>query len=854
MKSIAYCLLSLLSLADFAGAQNWSLSYSTYLGTAGQLQATEAPAVLTVNNSGEACITSPNTPSSTPLLTKLSSNGSLNYTVNTPGAPGFAVAIDAVGDCYVAGVGAITPTAGVFQTTPKSGQFVVKFGPTGGVVYSTYLGGSGTDTPAGLAVDSAGNAYLTGSTNSNDFPTQNAYQVNYGGGSSDAFIAVLNPAASALVYSTYLGGSGQDSGAAIAVDSTGTAYLTGTTLSSNFPTVSPFQSALAGARDAFVAKLDSAGAPTYSTYLGGSGGSQGFGVAADSSGDAYVTGTASAGFPLFNPLQSTTGTAGSAAFVSEFNPVGSALVYSTYFGTNDPSASIAVDTSGQAYITGGLPADIFGPPVVTTVSPIANSPDDVFVSVLSPAGTSIVFSTYLGSVDVGCQNPPCNYQTVSTSIGIDSSGNIYVAGATSSLFPILNAVNGTFIPFTGYFESYPSYALRIAPTAGPVLAFPEDVPMPSTHVGTSSQPAPLLLANASSSGTVNITSIVTTGDFSQTTNCGSAIPAAANCQLMVTFSPTATGLRTGTVTITDDAPGSPQVIQLSGTGLGALVPQVTFTPTSLTFASQPVGTTSSPQVVTLGNTGLATLNIAKISISGDFAETNNCGATVSAGNSCQISVTFTPTTTGIRNGAVSVTDNAAGSPQTVPLSGTGGGVGPNDFVVVPTSGSQTSQTVSAGKVATFNLAITPGASFSGSVNLTCNISPVVTPAPLCSLPNSVNVTAGTAAPFAVMVSTTAPVTTGTVSYHYPGFPPQWRAFAWSGLLLAGGLLGMLNRRRRRALFGSIIVLAFASLVGCGGGNSSSHTTPGTPVGTYTATVTATSGSLNHNMSLTVIVQ
>ena len=184
----------------------------------------------------------------------------------------------------------------------------------------------------------------------------------------------------------------------------------------------------------------------------------------------------------------------------------------------------------------------------------------------------------------------------------------------------------------------------------------------------------------------------------------------------------------------------------------------------------------------------------------------------------------------------------------------------SEFTVAPGSGQSSSQTVTAGQTATFNLAVTPTGSFAGSVTLSCAITPVVTPAPNCSLPGSVTVTAGAAAPFAVMVSTIASTTTGAASY--PGFPAGWVPLSWAMALSAAGLMSLLNRRRLTTSVAPIIVLvlvlvlvlALASLVGCGGSSSSSHTTPGTPSGTYTATVTASSGSQSQNMSLTVVVQ
>jgi hypothetical protein len=189
-----------------------------------------------------------------------------------------------------------------------SDVFVTKFSPAGTtLVYSTYLGGSGLDEAFGISVDTSGNAYVTGKTASTDFPTVNAFQPAYGGGNADAFVAKLNPAGSALVYSTYLGGSGSEGNLSrIAIDSSGNAYIVGSTDSTNFPTANAIQSARAGPGDnAFITKLNAVGKGLiYSTYLGGNSLNLGFGIAVDASGTAYVAGqTWSGTFPTMNPYQ-----------------------------------------------------------------------------------------------------------------------------------------------------------------------------------------------------------------------------------------------------------------------------------------------------------------------------------------------------------------------------------------------------------------------------------------------------------------------------------------------------------------------------------------------------------------------
>ncbi len=222
------------------------------------------------------------------------------------------------------------------------------------LVYSTYLGGSGGDDGIAIAVDRAGAAYITGMTGSVNFPTQSPYQNAYGGG-QDVFVAKLAPAGDVLIYSTYLGGSGYDVGNSIAVDGAGSAYVTGITMSGNFPIRSPYLSSLQAGSDAFVTKLAPAGnALVYSTYLGGTGSDSGYGIAVDGAGSAYVAGeTGSSDFPTQSPYQASIKSL-STAFVTKLVPAGNALAYSTFLGGTggDAAHAIAVDGAGSAYVTG----------------------------------------------------------------------------------------------------------------------------------------------------------------------------------------------------------------------------------------------------------------------------------------------------------------------------------------------------------------------------------------------------------------------------------------------------------------------------------------------------------------------
>jgi hypothetical protein len=192
------------------------------------------------------------------------------------------------------------------------------------------------------------------------------------------------------------------------------------------------------------------------------------------------------------------------------------------------------------------------------------------------------------------------------------------------------------------------------------------------NVGTASAAQTVTLTNNGNTA-LSITSIAGSGDFGQTNNCGSSVAPGASCAIQVTFTPTAPGARTGTLSITDNAPGSPQSVSLAGTGIG---PAAALSPSSLTFAAQNVGSSSAAQAVTLTNSGTAALSITSITVNGDFGQTNNCGNSLAAGANCAIQITFTPTTTGARNGTLTISDNAPGSPHTASLNGTGSGGAP----------------------------------------------------------------------------------------------------------------------------------------------------------------------------------
>lgn len=281
-----------------------------------------------------------------------------------------------------------------------------------------------------MALDASGNIYVAGWTDSVDVPTQSAVQSSNRGG-LEAFVAKLNPAGTALLYATYLGGMYSDRAAGVAVDLSGCAVVTGSTQSARFPTLNAFQGTLHGSSDAFVAKLNAAGnGLIFSTFLGGSGQESGNGVALDTAGNIYVTGSTGSGdFPKLNPYQSTNhGTQN--AFLVKLSPTGS-LIYGTYLGGSltDSGNGVAVDSLGNAYITGGTTSLNF--PVVGGVQTHNAGGQDAFVAKFNATGSSLVYSTYLGGSGGTTSQPETGI-----AIAADSAGNAYVTGTTSSIdFP-----------------------------------------------------------------------------------------------------------------------------------------------------------------------------------------------------------------------------------------------------------------------------------------------------------------------------------------------------------------------------------------------------------------------------------
>ena len=354
----------------------------------------------------------------------------------------YDIAVDTSGSVYLVGSTQSSgfPTGPGYDTDHNGGTdaFVVKLNPDGSnLVYATFLGGSGRDEGRGIAVDGSGNAYVTGYTNSSNFPTTSgSYDTSYNGGyeMGDVFLVKLNVNGSTLEYATFLGGSSDDLSYSITVDASSEAYVTGYTSSSNFPTIpGSYDDTHNGDWDVFVVKLNPGGSNlVYATFLGGSDRDEGHGIAVDGSGNAYVTGhTSSSNFPTTSGSYDTSYShAQYDAFVAKLNPSGNSLVYSTFLGNYGwtEGRDIAVDSNGNAYITGYYAGSNY-PTTPGSYDPSYNGDGDAFVTKLNASGSGLMYSTFLGGSGMDGGH----------SITVDSSGNAYVTGETeSSNFPTIS--------------------------------------------------------------------------------------------------------------------------------------------------------------------------------------------------------------------------------------------------------------------------------------------------------------------------------------------------------------------------------------------------------------------------------
>ena len=425
------------------------LDYATYLGGA----ANERVNSVAVGSDGSTYVTgvSPapdNSGQNEAFVAHISNDGKSLLFKTVLGGAGSSearsMALDRTGNILVAGttsapdfpvLNALQPAcAGAAGESCAGSAFLAKLNPDGSLNFATYFGGAGADEANAVAADTAGDIYIAGTTAPAGFPVFRALQ-STSGGSKDGFLAKISGDGTQVKYATYLGGSGDDETLALAVGSDLSVYLTGRTMSTDFPVRQPFQQRCllnpSGVcqGEAFLAKVSPDGASlVYSTYFGGSGGDVANAIAVDLQGRAYLAGvTSSSDFPLAAPLQSQP--AGkSEAFVAQFLADGSTLGYSTYLGGSgdDLATSLTLDQDGYAFVSGrtGSPNFPIAHPVQAACFQAGDGAcsQDAFVAVLNPAGSALAFSSYLGGEGADQGN----------GLAIDASGSVFLGGSTTS--------------------------------------------------------------------------------------------------------------------------------------------------------------------------------------------------------------------------------------------------------------------------------------------------------------------------------------------------------------------------------------------------------------------------------------
>jgi Beta-propeller repeat/FG-GAP-like repeat len=674
-------------------------------------------------NVSEAC--------NTAIVTELNPSGSSlifsTYLGGTGVNFGMGLLLDATGNPIVAGTTNATnfpTTTGAYQTAfAKAGTcdydqflenqacsdgFLTKLNADGSnLIFSTLLGGERADFILALAAGN-GNLYVTGATNSTKFPTAGTpYSTTYGGGTIcqggfapcfDAFVSEFSANGTQLVASTYLGGNDDDFAAGIVLDGSGNVYVSGTTDSGNFPKTSTIgtNSPHPGQDDIFVTKLNAGLSKLlYSTQIGGSGNDLGIGLRVDSTGAAYVTGTTgSSDFPVTSGAYQTTYGGPSSpscpdmldggllsqpscgdAFVIKLNPAGSALTFGTYLGGSGPDIAfnLALDSSLNIWVTGntGSPNYPYTPDAYYTGETSA------FLSELSANGSSLLFSTALSEESAGGG-------ALALVVQIDGSNNVYVSGASTQVQPTPGAYATPSSPGI--------YLMKFSPgTARPGMQlstnsiswYPPNYLVP---VNSTSPPQTVTLTNNGTAPLNLQLSIGTQYDignpsvFPESDNCGSTVAAGAECTISVSYAPNNASLSGGdgaTIYLLSNAPGSPQIISLSGTT--GIIQSASFVPPTLTFTGQAPSTPTPSQMAYLtGSTPSAlsfeTRTLALPVIGGPNASDFQVNTTYCpVGQSfCQISVVFDPAALGpaTRTATVSVASDAANSPQVLNLSGT----------------------------------------------------------------------------------------------------------------------------------------------------------------------------------------
>lgn len=804
------------------------------------------------------------------FISKLSADGSKLEYSTVLGGNSFAqptgITVDTNGNAIVSG------WTGASDFPTKSGQpilpqnnnyvgFLVSLSPDGSSLnYGTLLSSSPTATQnsmtyaTAVALDSRGNAYVTGETGGGFFISSGALNQAATGSSYngfDVFLAKFSPTGT-LLYSAVLGsadpqngGGGPIGASAIAVDSAGDAYVAGQAGTLWPITSGAYLNQIAGSMPyatPFVMKVAAdAKSVTYSTYLDYAYVIKGISVLAN--GNVYVVGNdAGTSYPTTpNAYEPNNGTGGS--FLTELNASGSALVYSTMLCEGSCTVNgMAIDSNGNIWLAAQTSDAQF--PLEKPLQSII--PSGIFsvgpVSVLSefdPTGQTLKFATFLGGMAQG----------YASSVAIDPNLKVHISGAAQDgMYTTADVYAGSVpTPGPGFESSTYAYITLVDPTelAAGFCANPNSALDFSTPLGTSIENE--LTITSCGAQPLSITGATTSsGDFSvpaAENGCIQSLPVGQSCTLHVRFAPTAAGNQSSTLTIASNSP-IPAMLPLSG--IGTTAPVLTLTANSLTFASQLLGTESAPQTITITNSGNATLNGIGFGMLAEyepiFPLTYTCGPSLAPGASCTFSVAFKPAATGTTATTLSV-ENSSGLPvQQVSLSGTS----QSAFTIGTQAGGSMTSTVGAGNTATYALTINSAAGYSGNISLSCGNLPANAS---CTLnPPSVAVTNGSAANFTVSVSTQS--TQNAALLRTAGF-----GMALAGLLFLVPLKG--NRKAAAALTWIGAFLLITSISACSGGSSGTtgpHTAKVAP-GTYTIHVAASDTSGHQtSQSITLVVQ
>ena len=767
-----------------------------------------------------------------------------------------SIALDGALNMYVAGTtdsADFPKTAGVFQTAlngTAADVFVTKYNSSGTqILFSTYLGGSGLDYPVGIAVNPFNNnVYVAGNTTSSDFPVKNAFQNSPLSVNNHAFVSVLNASGTALVYSTYLSGHGADTATGVATDNRGGAYVTGFTTSTDsgtgFPSLSTaFQVASRATSQFFFTRINTAGVGgpslAYSSYLGGSASpsgnpaneTQGGAIAVDASGLIYVTGgTDFTDMPILNAQQTASG-GGVDAFVAKFNPFvsgASGRLYLTYLGGSgtDVGNGIAVDSAGNAYVTGATSSAITIPSGTTPYQPCLNSASAAAGSCPSGTTNTDAFLAKFGAPVSGSTVFPLNYfsyiggsgNDAGLAIVVDVNQMAHVSGVTASGDFHVSA--SPYTPFQGALSGSTDAFLAQIPTTTTTGAY-------ATYLGGSGDEA--------------ATGIATDGNGSSylagETSSPSDFPTKAALQGF--------GGGTADAFVSKFTPVSN--IAFSVTPSASVIGrgnQVTF---NYSIANTGSGTDAASNVILTATLPAgATFNTASATPGSCTAVVNatvTCSlGTLGIGSTGKVALSVTPTVFGAVTSTATVTANGAPLFQSSTVAVT-------DYSV---SASPATTTVAAGNSATYQVSVNPSSSgFPNSVSLGCSAG-LPTGASCTFSTNPVTPNASAVSSTLTVATTARPVTTGALGGSrvlYAALLPI------SGLAYLGFGLGASRRRKVTMVLLVVLMLSFAGLqLACGGGSGTSTTTTGTPAGTYSVTLTATSGSISHTTRIFLVVQ